>query len=464
MNIDIDGLGYSQASGALHDGNQWAARYFGVLGDALAGGGSMAGDSSFAEPFATAYDESTRVAMLTFVDLVTSYANLGRYVAASLENHTRAELASTLGRLVVSDESDVLSDDWYAVTPIEVPSSLGGDPSSMPGWANWILDQVEGFIWPDADLDRLRETAGGWRAAADDLDYVASHADIGVRGLCLERSAEIPLAVHTLNELASATRDLGAHCASLGTACDDYAAAVEAQREAIIELVEDLLRDAIIIQSLGFLVGLVSFGTANYGATAINIAKITSEASRFRAMLELLRLYSMEARLTLNAGTTAIAAVDFKLRRFVEARVALRGEAGTIQLGADGRKAKSYLKLHEGGAMGAHTIDRHIGKTDDFLRSRLANETKKMVSTFPNEAVAENSIRSALTGSRASIEAWLKKATTEGLPVQARFEDPVGRVMRRSGEVTEAHGVRAFLVKDSSMPDGYRILSSYPTP
>ncbi len=48
---------------------------------------------------------------------------------------------------------------WRATSSVlscSLPSSLGGDLSGLPSWAAWILDQVEGFVWPDADSERLR--------------------------------------------------------------------------------------------------------------------------------------------------------------------------------------------------------------------------------------------------------------------------------------------------------------------
>lgn len=462
--IRIDGAGYTQASLALHAGNQWAARYYGVLGDALVDTGAMAGDSSFAEPFSQGYDEAARSATQTFDNLITSYANLGRYAFASVENHTRAELASTFGALVVTDAPSMLTNSWYDVVPITIAPSLGGDPSSMPAWANWVLDKVEGFIWPDADLERLRRTGDAWRTAADHLELVAQNADCSVACLCEIRSPEIPLAVNAVSGLAAATRDLGAQLNALGDACSGYADAVEQQREAVLDLLHDLLRDAIIIQGIGFLAGLVSFGSANAGATAINIAKIGAESSRFRAMIEIIRACSVEAQVALKASGTAIVATDVKLRRFVEARMALRGEAGTIELGASGRRGKSFLELHEGGAMKGHTLRKHVGKTDEFLRRRLVQERKHMASTFTDDAAAESSVKRTLDQSRSTLEEWMTAGPQQKLVLHASFDNPVGRVMMRSGMVVPGHRIKIVLVKDAVMPEGYRILTAFVKP
>lgn len=464
--IEVDTGGYADASLCLRDGNEWACHYFGELLHGLAETGAMAGDSSFAEPFAEGYDEAARAAMDTYASVVRSFATLGRYAFASVENHTYAELASTLGGgLVVTHSPELSAEAWYEIGPAPVPSSLGGDPSSMPDWANWILDEVEGFVWPDADLDRLRRTGDLWREAADHLDEIAGRADFSVGLLAQIRSPEIPLAISSVNDLGTATRDLGAQCRVLGDACTGYADAVEEQREAVIDLVHDLLRDAIIIQSAGFLAGLVTFGAAAYGATAINVAKISHEASRFKVMIELLRAYAIEAKVAMGAGTAAMWETQRRLRRFVEARSVMLGERGSFQIIPGTPKAKTFLGLHEGGPLKAHTLKKHVGKTDEYLRHRLATEpSKKMVSTFPNEQVAEDSIKTVLAREQSKIQAWLATSTSTNLPLSATFTDSIGRVMMRSGDIVPGHVLQTRLVKDASMPDGYRILTTYVFP
>lgn len=464
--IEIDTGGYAAASYCLRDANMWAAHYLGELGDGLADTGEMAGDSSFAEPFATGYDESARLAVQTWTSLVTSYANLGRYAFASVENHTRAELASVLGGgPVVTDSPELSADAWYEVAPRDLPSSLGGDPSSLPDWANWLLDKIEGFVWPDADLDRLRRTGEIWRTAADHLQEIADHADFSRFLLGEMRSPEIPLAINHVNGLAAATRDLGHQCADLGDACTAYADAVEEQREAILDLAHDLIRDAILIQAGGFVLGLVTLGTANGGAAAINAAKIAAEAPRFRAMVELIRLYALEAKVALSAGGSAMMATELKLRKYVQARNVLLGERGSFKILPGAAKPKPFLHLHEGGNAGGHTLAKHVAKTDDFLRARLkATPNAKMVSTFTDRDIAEQAITKVLSEHSGQVSAWLASTSGGGLGLESRAVGSLGRVMMQSGHVVPGYTARVVLVKDASMPGGFQILTAFVKP
>ena len=123
----------------------------------------MAGDASLAEEFAAAYDDAARSCLAAVADLVDAFATCGRLTLASLANHGRAEARSVISGRTVYDGSACVA-GYVAVLPCAPPSSLGGDLAGLPGWASWILDQVEGFVWPDADVDRLREAAACWRS------------------------------------------------------------------------------------------------------------------------------------------------------------------------------------------------------------------------------------------------------------------------------------------------------------
>jgi len=355
-------------------------------------------------------------------------------------------------------------DDWLTACYGSPPASLGGDPTSLPGWANAILDHIEGFIWPDADLDKLRGTATVWRTAAEHLTVVAGFAGRAVDGLWREHSPEIAVATSAITDLAGAIRDLGDQCQDLATSCEGYAQAVEEQRAAILDLVSTLLRDAILIQAAGFLVGLVSVGAANGAAAALNAAKLAAEAPKFIRMLEIVRAYSASASLTLNATATSVVSVQVRLSRFVKARLALRNDVGTIRLLRE-KPPLTWLQRHEGGAMGAHTLRTHVGKTDDFLRRRLLNEPgKQMVSTFRDDVVAERAVRGVLTKHSDDVLKWLKGPGDKGLALEGHSVEQLGRIMSRAGETYPAHTTRLVLIKDPSMSEGYRLLTAYVKP
>ena len=76
---------------------------------------------------------------------------------------------------------------------------------------------------------------------------------------------------------------------SLARACDAYADHVDDQREEILDLVHDLLRDAVIIEGIGIVLGAFTAGTTTAGATAFNAARIAAAAPRLLRVIAALR-------------------------------------------------------------------------------------------------------------------------------------------------------------------------------
>lgn len=461
--LDVSGAGYADASGLLQGGNAWASHHYSLLTHALADTAAMAGDSSFADGWASEYDAAAVAVLDALRDAVSALGNLGRLSFASWENHSRAEQASTFGIERLVDLAAPLAlggDDWLEVPRHVPPSSLGGDPASLPGWAATILDHVEGFVWPDADLDRLRAAAATWRAAGQGLDDVATYPSRAIAELWNERSPEILPATGAIGRLSVAVGDLGDQCRDLAASCDGYADAVQDQRDAILDLVSDLVRDAVAIQVAGFALGFVTFGTANGGAVAINLAKIAAAAPRFARMLAALRAYAATAANALAGTRLAVAGIGAKVAPMSNARLLMTAEVGKVGSGA--ARARSSLKAHEGGALKGHTIKKHVGKSDDYLRRRLRTERKTEVSTFSDEAAAERSIGAVLDAKADHVDRFLRggKQTTE---FQAPVANP-GRVLSSSGATTEGTGVKLVISRDPSMPEGYRIITAFVLP
>ncbi|WP_148615541.1 hypothetical protein [Nocardioides rubriscoriae] len=286
------------------------------LSDALAGSGAMAGDSSFAGDFAAAYDEAAAATLAACDDVVGGLASLCRITACSYDNHLRAERSSITNTETFTAEPRAQAHLIYGAASPTPPSSLGGDASLLPGWANVILDHVEGFVWPDADVDRLRSTAAAWRAAAAGLEVVSDKTGGAITSLFEERSPEVLPATNAIGNLRLCTADVAAACTQLATACDDYATQVETQRELILDLVRDLIRDAVLIAAAGFVLGLVTGGSTNAVAAWINSGKLAAKVPQFKAFVETLRLWGAGAATGLRSGTEAVVQVRNRLTPF----------------------------------------------------------------------------------------------------------------------------------------------------
>jgi len=118
--------------------------------------------------------------------------------------------------------------------------------------------------------------------------------------------------------------------------------------------------------------------------------------------------------------------------------------------------------------LGGHTGERHIGKSENWLKNRLRNEPEtENASSFYNENVANRTQGEFVQGFREELKAWLE--TKEGRFVrEITMKEPIGIVVRRNkkGEplaAVQTNKARMILVRDNSS-QGWHILTSFPVP
>ena len=303
-------------------GNQSAALVHRTLASRLASCGAMAGDASIAEEFAAAYDDAANACLAAVGDLVDAFSACGRLTEATLANHGRAENRSVIsGRTVFTGTPCPAG--YVAVLSCSPPSSLGGDLAGLPGWASWIIDQVEGFVWPDADTGRLRAAAAAWRSAGHQVADLADYCATADRAFALLDSPEVPVASEVTTQLAQRCVTVGDQCTALAEACDGYADRVEEQRAAILDLVHDLLRDAVIIEGIGLVLGAFTGGATAAGATALNAARIAEAAPRLLRIIDTLRTLAGTCAAPIRLAATALADVRRELAVFRRVRITI---------------------------------------------------------------------------------------------------------------------------------------------
>jgi hypothetical protein len=333
MRLIIDGGGYATATDAFVHANHAAALRYDRLSGELAGCTAMAGDAASSADFAATYDAAAAEGVAALGEVVAAFTTLGRLTRASLVNHHEAERRSVLPGAQVYDGGPLPEESTYAsVLPATPPSSLGGDPSSLPGELTWLLDQLESFVWPDADVGRLRSAAGTWRAAADGLAALVDHCDLAIAGLAGEESPEVPLAVDATRELKGGICDLADQYVAIATACDQYAAQVEEQRAALLDLLHDLLRDTVIIEGVGLALSVVTAGGTGLGATAVNAARLARAVPRLLELVALVRRAASAAADVLRLAAAAVGRVRVVLARYAGAVVAADARALTVAM------------------------------------------------------------------------------------------------------------------------------------
>lgn len=121
------------------------------------------------------------------------------------------------------------------------------------------------------------------------------------------------------------------------------------------------------------------------------------------------------------------------------------------------------LAAHE--AAGGHTLLKHVDKTAEQLRQRLAAEPHlERSSSFYDRATAEEALSGVLAQHDGQIQDWLRGAEMK-LQLTGRAGRPVGLTLQRGkAEATEVTGVMFYLRRDSKMSGGYYIRTAFPQP
>ncbi len=120
------------------------------------------------------------------------------------------------------------------------------------------------------------------------------------------------------------------------------------------------------------------------------------------------------------------------------------------------------LAAHE--AAGGHTLAKHVGKSEAFLRNRLATEPHlKAASTFYDRQTAENAIAGALSAHQRTLTAWLGGQRYE-LVLKTQLLAPVGTLITRaSSTATAARGLRIVIRRNTEMHNGYLLITAMVT-
>ena len=458
MRIVIEHGGFTSAADACRTGNQISALVCDSLAGKLDGLGGMAGDDATSAEFAASYDDGARQALDTLARLTDAFTGLGRLLTASGANHRHAEAASAA---VPYSGGSLDDDDYVSVSPAAPPSCLGADAPSFGVVDAFILDHIEGFAWPGADVDLLLDAATTWRRVGASVAALEIRCDIAADFLEQQVSPEIPLALAALGELRSLVADTADALIAIGSACEEYADAVRATHDRTRDLLAEIARMVVEGAVVSAIIGGVTGGLGAGAAGSAAVARIASQAPRFHALLVALRATGTATAGRIRSAREGLDVVRTRVEKF--ARVPVRDERGSVRLpGAwGGARKPGWLRAHEGGPLAGHTISRHVGKTADEMLDRLELGRVSKTSTFTSEAAAERFIERAIELKAGDVRRWLA-GTDDRLRITCDLGDTTGVTMHRSGDTVTATGVRVVLDRDPTAPDGWRIKTAFP--
>ncbi len=130
---------------------------------------------------------------------------------------------------------------------------------------------------------------------------------------------------------------------------------------------------------------------------------------------------------------------------------------------------KTNIADSEGGVHGGHSKERHVGKSDEYLKERairlaekaaLQKRTSPGASTFPDYKTANEATIEVLKQNSKAIEKWAKTAPNGKVePYFAEFTKSVGYGYTDEGVRFESNKVATVLIK---VGEKVEILTSYP--
>lgn len=146
--------------------------------------------------------------------------------------------------------------------------------------------------------------------------------------------------------------------------------------------------------------------------------------------------------------------------------VALEAGAQAARADAVLPRTSAAYDLERDEALGGHTIERHVGKTDDELRARLRRETQiSAASTYTDLETARRVVGAAVAQSRARIEAWSQRSGSRPNLV-VNYAEPggrsIGRSIRRGARVSSTASQALVVLRWLPRERHWIVLTSYP--
>jgi hypothetical protein len=121
--------------------------------------------------------------------------------------------------------------------------------------------------------------------------------------------------------------------------------------------------------------------------------------------------------------------------------------------------------LSQDEAAGGHTLEKHVGRSDDQLRARLRRERRiSAASTYTDRETAERVVDTVLQQEQSKIGRWLARGGGHPnlvLDYDGDAAHPIGRTLRRGDDQT-APCSHAVVVLKWTGPMDYYVLTTYP--
>jgi guanyl-specific ribonuclease Sa len=311
-------IGEGLATSVFHAGWQ-------LVGD-LAGGAGMAGSDPVGASWAAPYDRATETALEVTADVVNACYRLAGLLQQTGFNYGRAETASVpgAGEPSVPDRSDY-AERWCSFT--RVPTAAGGSGSTPFGW--WLIEHTVGYVWPNGHQGQLRAAASSWTRMAHEVDAATDDIPRALAYIEAEDSPEVADAESACRAMREQLTVLAATCTSMATACENYAAHLDAMHSDVEHELSSLAEWTVTIETIGAVGSIITFGGSEAAAQAAETSRIAATAVRVAGCVERLAEFARVAAETVSNVTSRVAQISLDLNPLLTSRivVAMRSSA-----------------------------------------------------------------------------------------------------------------------------------------
>ena len=115
-------------------------------------------------------------------------------------------------------------------------------------------------------------------------------------------------------------------------------------------------------------------------------------------------------------------------------------------------------------SLGGHTLDRHVGKSKEYLIERTKKLKGKGATTYISKEIATKSVKDVLSKNSNDIVEWLNNSTDARLTIKTEHSFEVGNgVLKNTDTLTKGLRKTVTVIERTNDNElGFRIITSYP--
>ncbi|WP_303745850.1 RNase A-like domain-containing protein, partial [Bacillus pseudomycoides] len=137
---------------------------------------------------------------------------------------------------------------------------------------------------------------------------------------------------------------------------------------------------------------------------------------------------------------------------------------GTDKVNPDVIRKVDHNILDRMESAGGHTLDKHVGKTNEELIKRAIQENVEAATSFTDKSTALKAIQENLRKNSDDIAKWLNESDTGRKIFDVSHKNPIGKgaLEDKKQVIYNLTNSRVVLIRDSTNELGFRVLTGFP--